>query len=183
MALAIEKNPPPMSPQTILEEPINGTVWWVAHTKSRREKALAEFLGERGIGYYLPMVKSRQPSCRRERFSLLPLFSGYLFFKGDRDDRYHAYTSNHIARVLEVKDQEKLRRELLQIARVIAARELMSPCDFFTEGQRVRVTCGPLKGVEGIIQRKNGSCRLVLTVSAIAQSFAVNIDAEMVAAV
>lgn len=183
MALALDKNPPQMFPKTILDEPINGTVWWVAHTKSRREKALAEFLEKRGIGYYLPMVKSRQPNCRRERFSLLPLFSGYLFFKGSRDDRYQAYTSNHIARVLDVKDQERLRHELLQIARVLAARETMAPCDFFTEGQHVRVTCGPLKGVEGIIQRKNGSCRLVLTVSAIAQSFAVNIDADMVAAV
>jgi len=183
MALALDRNPVQMFPDTILEEPINGTVWWVAHTKSRREKALAEFLCERNVGYYLPMAKTRQPCGRRERFSLLPLFAGYLFFKGSRDDRYQAYTSNHIARVLEVNDQENLRHELLQIAHVLAVREAMSPCDFFTEGERVRVTCGPLKGVEGVIQRKNGSCRLVLTVSAIAQSFAVHIDAAMVEAV
>jgi len=183
MALAIEKNPAQMFPSDILDEPVNGTLWWVAHTKSRREKALADFLAQHNIGYYLPMVKVRQPNLRRERFSLLPLFSGYLFFKGSRDDRYAAYTSNHIARVLEVGDQEKLRTELFQIARVLEAREHLSPCDFFSEGQRVRITYGPLKGIEGIIERKNGSCRLVLTVSAIAQSYAVNIDAEMVAAV
>jgi transcription antitermination factor NusG len=183
MALTAEQNPEQIFPEKILDEPVNGTVWWVAHTKSRREKALAEFLCDRAVGYYLPMVKLRQPSGRRTRFSLLPLFTGYLFFKGSAEQRYLAYASNHIARVLDVHDQEKLREELAHIARVLAANELMAPCDFFTEGQRVRVKYGPLKGVEGNIDRKNGSCRLVLSVSSIAQAFAVNIDAEMVEAV
>lgn len=183
MALAGEQNPAALFPDTILDEPVNGTVWWVAHTKSRREKALAEFLCDRGVGYYLPMVKTRQPNAQRARFSLLPLFTGYLFFKGSAEQRYLAYASNHIARVLDVQDQEKLRGELAHIARVLAANELLSPCDFFTEGQRVRVKYGPLKGVEGNIDRKNGSCRLVLSVSSIAQAFAVNVEAEMVEAV
>ena len=183
MALSIEQNPKQLYPENLLQEPVNGTVWWVAHTKSRREKALADFLGDRRVGYYLPLVKTRQPASRRERYSLMPLFSGYLFFKGSAEDRYAAYTSNHIARVLEVSDQETLRDELKLIYQVLDANELLSPCDFFSEGQRVRVKYGPMKGVEGIIDRKNSSCRLVLSVTSIAQSYAVNIEAEMVEAV
>jgi len=183
MALSADQNPRQLFPESVLEEPVNGTVWWVAHTKSRREKALADFLADRGVGYYLPLMKTRQPSSRRERYSFMPLFAGYLFFKGSLDDRYNAYASNQIARVLEVKDQNKLRDELRHINSVLAANELLAPCDFFTEGQRVRVKAGPLKGIEGIIDRKNGGCRLVLTVSSIAQSFAVNVEAEMVKAV
>ncbi|MBA2881491.1 hypothetical protein HNR65_001818 [Desulfosalsimonas propionicica] len=56
--------------------------------KIRREKALAGYLADRGIGYFLPMVRRRQSSAKRERYSLLPLFSGYLFFKADDPGRY-----------------------------------------------------------------------------------------------
>jgi len=181
MAVRLEQKQSLLYPDTILDEPVNGTMlWWVAHTKSRREKALADFLTLRKVGYYLPLTKKRQPNNRRERYSLIPLFNGYLFFKGNRENRYTAYTSNHIARVLEVKDQERLRTELNHIYQALAANALLSPCDFFSEGQRVRVTHGPLKDIEGVIDRKNGNCRLVLSVSSIGQSLSLNVEAEIV---
>jgi transcription antitermination factor NusG len=180
MALSADQNPTQLFPPTVLEEPPPGGAWWVAHTKSRREKVLADFLGHRKIGYYLPLIKKRQPAAGRQRYSFVPLFSGYVFFNGGRDERSWAYASNQIARVLEVKDQEKLCRELRAIRQVIEANAMLSPCDFYNEGQRVRVSAGPLKGIEGVVDRKNGAYRLVLSVTSVAQSFAVNVDAGLV---
>jgi len=183
MALPSKKNPSQLYPESILSEPIHETKWYVAHTKSRREKALANYLVHKQIGYCLPLMKMQQPNSRRERYSFLPLFRGYLFFKGHIEDRYCAYTSNHIATVLEVRDQEKLRKELIQVYRVLSANAPLYPYDFLSEGQRVKIKDGPMKDLEGIIDRKKGDCSLILTVTSIFQSFAVHVDASMVEAV
>jgi hypothetical protein len=43
----------------------------------------------------------------------------------------------------------------------------------------VRVCAGALQGLEGLVIRKKGACRLVLSISLIHQSVAVEIDAEL----
>jgi transcription antitermination factor NusG len=182
MALTLKQNPGQVFPENILEEKPNGTTWWVAHTKSRREKKLAGFLASREIGYYLPLIKQRQASNRRERYSFMPLFSGYLFFKGTKQDRYEAYTSNQIARVIEVKNQDMLINELSQTQHLLSNGAPVFPYDFLAEGQRVKVKQGPLQGVEGIITNKKGGYRLVLNITTISHSVAVHIEADMVEA-
>jgi len=183
MALTLEQNPDSIFPANILEELINGTTWWVAHTKSRREKTLANLLSAKGIGYYLPLIKKRQASNKRERFSFMPLFSGYMFFKGSKQDRYEAFTSNQIARVIEVKDQDVLLNELARTQKALSIGGPVYPYDFLNEGQKVQVKFGPMKGVEGIIMDKKGHYRLVLNVTTISQSFAIDVEADMVEAI
>lgn len=182
MALPLEQNPEQLYPENILDINPNGNSWWLAHTKSRREKALAQFLMKKNIGYYLPMLKKRQPNKNRINYSLTPLFSGYLFLKGSLEDRYSTYTSNHIARVIEVKNQLKLIEELRGIRKVLSSGVLVYPYDFLAEGQRVRIRSGPMQGVEGIIDRKKGNYRLVLKVETIVQAIALDLDVEMVEA-
>ena len=183
MALTLEQNPDPIYPANILEEPINETTWWVAHTKSRREKTLAKFLSAKGIGYYLPLIKKRQASHKRERYSFMPLFSGYMFFKGSREDRYEAFTSNQIAQVIEVRDQDMLLGEMARAQKALSIDGPVYPYDFLAKGQRVKVQFGPMKGVEGIITDKKGRYRLVLNVTTISQSFAIDVEADMVEAI
>ncbi len=182
MTVPIDKNPEPLFPGDILEsDPLspNGESWRVAHVKSRREKALAGYLADRGIGYYLPMVRRRQPSSKRVRYSLMPLFSGYLFFRADEFGRYAALRSNQVARVIEVPDPETLVHELRQIRQALSGGLPVYPADYLDEGRRVRVKRGPLKDVEGIIVRKARHCRLVLSVTSIMQSVQVEIDADL----
>jgi len=183
MALTLEQNPDPLFPANILDEPVNGTAWWVAHTKSRREKTLANFLSGKGIGYYLPLIKKRQAGSRRERYSYVPLFSGYMFMKGSSTDRYEAFTSNQVANVIAVKDQDRLLNELAQIKKALSTGGPVYPYDFLAQGQKVRVKTGPMKGIEGIIIEKKGQYRLALNVTTISQSFALDVEADMVEAV
>ena len=180
MTLTIEQNPDQTFPANILEEPVNGTTWWIAHTKSRREKTLANFLSSKNIGYYLPLIKKRQTSNKRERYSFMPLFSGYMFFKGSKEERYEAFTSNQIARIIEVKDQDVLLNELARTQKALSAGGPVYPYDFLAKGQKVRVSFGPMKGIEGIITEKKGQYRLILNVATISQSFAIDVEADMV---
>ena len=178
--MTLSQNTKPLCPDDLLDQSPNGTPWRVAHVKSRREKALANYLADAGISYFLPMYKRRQSSAKRVRFSLMPLFSGYLFFKADDFDRHKALRSNQIARIIDVRAPERLVRELKDIHKTLSTDAQVYPYDFVTEGQHVRVKKGPLKDVEGVIVRKDRNYRLVLSVTSIMQAMAVTIDADMV---
>jgi transcription antitermination factor NusG len=180
MTTPIDQNPESFFPVNILSVSQKEKPWRVAHTKSRREKALAHYLRQTEIGYYLPMFKKRQPGQNRSRFSLMPVFNGYLFFRADEFERHKALRSNHIARIIEVGDEEKLIDELLQIQKMLSGNTPVYPYDFINEGQRVRVKNGPLKDLEGWIVRKDRKLRLVISVESIMQSVSVTIDADQV---
>jgi len=181
MAISIDKNPFQLYPEDLLDnhDSLSGR-WRIARTKSRREKILADFLTSHGIGYYLPMVKKRQPGGKRVRYSLVPIFSGYLFFKSGDFERYQALTSNHIASIIDVSDERRLVRELCQVRKVISLDAPVYPYDFVREGDLVEIARGPFKGLQGVIQRKSKNYRLILNVSGIFQALALEIEAHSV---
>ncbi len=183
MTEALHHNPVSVFPRDLFERCEAETrerVWRIAHTKSRREKKLAAFLIRQNIGYYLPLVLRRQPGQKRVRHSLVPVFSGYVFFKADDYERYQAMCSSQIARVIEVPDQAGLIRELKHIKTVIDVEAHVYPHEYLEQGQKVRVVSGPFKGVEGLIDRKKGGNRLVLQVSSLFEAVAVDVGADMV---
>ena len=180
MTLSPQENPDPLFPGDLLDNEKWEKPWRIAQVKSRREKALASFLAQAGIGYFLPLYQRRQNSKKRERFSLMPLFPGYIFLTADDFDRHKAMRTNHIARVIEVRDPATLVYELRNIYKALEGDRALFPVDFLSTGQLVRITKGPMKDVEGIIERKSRGCRVILSVSSIMQSVCVEVDADMV---
>src|SRR5450756_2067383 len=106
------KREPDLSPQDLFDLPVESHPWWVAHVKSRQEKALARYIQPLGIPYYLPQREQKIRRAGRKFVSHLPLFPGYLFFRGTDDDRHAAFRSNLVGRVIEVVDQPLLDTEL-----------------------------------------------------------------------
>ena len=180
MTQSPDRNPEQLYPPDALSLGHDGHRWRVAQTKSRREKKLAEFLAEQAIAYYLPLIKRKQPSGKRTRFSFVPAFGNYVFVKASDNQRYLAFRSNHVARFIEVRDQERLVRELLQVRTALSAEDRVYPYDYVSQGQRVRIARGPLRDLEGVVQRKKGGYRLVLSVSSILSAVAMDIEAELV---
>jgi transcription antitermination factor NusG len=180
MTRPIHDNPNSLFPEDVLDQELNDKTWRVAHCKSRREKALANFLVGEKIGYYLPMVLQPQASKKRVRLSLIPLFRGYLFFKSSDLERYRAMCSNHIARIIDIQDHKRLITELKKISQVLGQKVPVYPFDFVQTGQWVRIKKGPFKDLEGIVVQKKDTFRLVLSVTCIMQSISIEIDAEMI---
>jgi transcriptional antiterminator RfaH len=154
--------------------------WWVAHTKSRNEKALAHDLILRKISYFLPMSWKVRRRSRRTIRSLLPLFSGYLFFCGEEDQRLELLRTDRVANLIEVKDQEKLLSELVQFEQALRAGAPMKPYRYIKAGQKCRVIAGPLLGLQGVIVKTKGAARLVLQVDMLGQAASVEIDIDMI---
>ena len=154
--------------------------WWVAHTKSRNEKALAQDLIGKNISYFLPMSWRAHRRKGRTFRSLLPLFSGYLFFCGQENQRIEVLRTNRVANLIEVKDQRKLVAELLQVEQALRAGAPLLPHKYIKAGQLCRVIAGPLADLQGIIVKTKGSARLVLQIDMLGQATSAEIDADMI---
>ncbi|MFC1763962.1 transcription termination/antitermination protein NusG [Planctomycetota bacterium] len=121
----------------------------------------------------------RRHSQRTVR-SLLPLFTGYLFFCGHEDQRVEVLQTNRVANLIDVIDQDSLLSELSQIDVALQAGVPLIPQTFVKIGQWCRVKAGPLMGLEGIVQTVKNVTRLILQVQMLGQAAFVEIDSDMI---
>ena len=177
--LKVNENPPIIWPQVESIREFAGQ-WWVAHTRSRNEKALAHDLMSKNISYFLPMSWKVRRRSRRTIRSFLPLFSGYLFFCGQEDQRVELLKTNRVANLIEVHDQQTLLDELVQIAHALRTGAPLVSHKYIKAGERCRVIAGPLIGLEGIVVTTRGATRLVLQVDMLGQAASVEIDIDMI---
>lgn len=177
--LKLEENPPVLWPPTQSIVDLQG-LWWVAHTKSRNEKALAHDLMAKNISYFLPMTMKVSRRTHRTFKSMLPLFTGYLFFCGHENDRIELLKTNRVAHLLEVVDQASLTAELQRIEKAIRAGAPLVPHKYLQKGQWCKVIAGPLLGLEGIVVQTKGETRLVLQIDMLGQAASVEIGVEMI---
>ena len=156
--------------------------WLVLHTKPRAEKKLAERLFQKQIGFFLPVFNRTWRHNGRRLTSHLPLFPGYLFLLNDElnERKFSAFSTGLVAGYLPVFDQTRLQRELAQIHQLIVSEVPLAPEDRLGPGKPVEIVAGPLKGMEGIIVRRNASLRFVVQVDFIQRGASVEVESWMV---
>jgi transcriptional antiterminator RfaH len=173
------ENPPIIWPSDGSISDFRG-LWWAAHTRSRNEKALAHDLIRRNISYFLPMTWRVRRHKGRTIRSLLPLFSGYLFFCGEEDERIELLRTNRVANLIVVENQQRLLDELGQVEHALNAGAPLVPHRYIKAGQHCRVIGGPLFGLRGIVIQTRAATRLVLQVDILGRATSVEIDLDMV---
>jgi transcription antitermination factor NusG len=179
---------PDIFPDDLLDEPDlsadSKAQWWALYTLPRREKHLMRKLRGIGIPHYAPLVKrkSKSPSGR-VRTSHVPLFAGYVFLLGDEARRYQALQTNCVSRWIEVKDPERLIRDLARIKRLIESEAPLTPESRIEPGRRVRIRSGLLAGLEGTVVRRRGVDRLLVAVEFLQRGASVQLDDFQVEAI
>lgn len=151
--------------------------WYAVYTRSRREKDLMRRLAAMGISFYGPCAqkKSRSPSGR-VRESWVPLFSNYVFVRGDGEDVARSRTTNCVSRVIEVPDPEALSEDLRQISHLIHCDQPIQIENQIVAGDLVRIKSGPFRGCEGTVVKRRGRSRLVVAVRFLQQGASVQLD-------
>ncbi len=172
---------PDTFPFSILELDAEDFPWWVAHVRSRQEKALARYLRPREVPFYLPQHEHRKRRAGRNFVSYLPLFPGYLFFRGSSEQRLTVLRSDLLVRVLDVPDQALLTDELAQIRSLQEAGASFVRLPEFVPGDAVKVTEGPFEGYTGVVLRNQARTRLVISISMLRQAVAVEFSREVLA--
>jgi transcriptional antiterminator NusG len=150
--------------------------WWLAHTLPRQEKAVAAALFARNIPYYLPLVTRKSLSRGRTRVARVTLFPGYVFLYGHEEQRLSALKTNRLLTVREAPDGERLRADLEQFSRLIAADAPLLPEARLVEGERVQVKSGPFRELEGTVLRRNGKTRLLIAIDYLQQGASLEVD-------
>lgn len=153
--------------------------WFVLHTRSRQEKAVAVDLRVRQIHYFLPLVESVRYYGRRKATVQVPLFPGYVFLRGSIEQAYEADQTRRLARVIKVRDQQSLDQELKSLYRAQRCGGNLDPYPYLHKGIRVEVRAGPFKGIQGIVEDRTKYDRLILQVKALGQASSLEIDAAL----
>jgi transcription antitermination factor NusG len=159
--------------------------WYAAYTRANHERRIAEELRVREVEHFLPQYSSVRRWKDRRVTLELPLFPGYVFVRMAMRDRLQVQTVPGVARLvgfdgtpaaLPDDEIEALRTSLGKAVRA-------EPHPYLTAGRRVRLRSGPLAGMEGVLLRRKGSFRLVISIELIQRSVAVDADAADVEAV
>jgi transcription antitermination factor NusG len=163
-------------PQNLFDLPGGEFTWWVAHTRSRREKSVARHLLNGQIPFYLPTREKQVRRAGRTLVSYLPLFPGYVFFRGDGHCRREVLRSHLLVRVLEVREQDVLNGELRQLRRLQESGAELVPLPDLVAGDAVRIVEGPFQGYSGVVLRGPSRLRLVVSISMLRKAVAVEFE-------
>ena len=155
--------------------------WSVIHTLPRMEKALARLLNRPELGFFLPCTQSRTLIRGKIRIAQIPLFSGYLFLKADREQTSDLMRLRQVASIQSVVDQERLNSELKQVHDLIALGAPLTAVDRLAPGMNVDICQGPMRGLRGRIVNTATGRRFVVSVDFIGKGVSVVLDDVMLA--
>jgi transcription antitermination factor NusG len=154
--------------------------WYAVFTAPRHEKRIAWHFGQRQIESFLPLYKVRHRWKNRCTMTLeLPLFPNYVFARTNPQERLRVLS---VPRVLSIVSRGRepvpvpdhyitgLRDGLLTHA--------IEPHPGLEVGDRVRITTGAMAGLEGVLDRRKNSFRVVLRLDMIGRSVAIEVGVE-----
>jgi len=153
--------------------------WFVLHTKPRQEKALAEFLRAATIAYYIPLQRTIKFYGARQATINQPLFPGYVFLRGSVEEAWAADRTRRVVSIIRVDDQDRLGNELRNVELALASGAPLDPYPYLRDGVRAEVRSGPLKGLQGVIDGRSKTDRLILKVDMLGRALTVDIHGAL----
>lgn len=168
--------PPDAAPPTFATAV--GETWCVCHTRPRCEKKFSELLHAEHLVHYLPLVTSVRRYGARTKSFTKPLFAGYVFVRVPDDRRQRLYQQELLARVLPVENEQRFLAQLEDVRRIVASGLEATLHPLLRKGAPVRVTGGPLRGLEGVIDDPANPRGIVLAIDVLQQGLLVRIPLE-----
>jgi transcription antitermination factor NusG len=156
--------------------------WFALQVRTRWERTTATLLQGKGYETFLPTYKMRRRWARHFKEIEAPLFPGYVFCSFDVQKRLPILiTPGVIAVVSRGKIPVPVDRSEFDALRAIAHSGVAAqPWPYLEIGQRIRIEDEALQGLEGILISFKGSHRVVLSVSLLCRSVALEIDRSRV---
>ena len=175
-----------MSDLEVPQLPSDGSLpWFALQVRTRHEIGIADYLNAKGYEQFLPLHKCRKRWSDRIKEVQTPLFPGYLFCRFDPQARLPILKTPGVVQIvgngrspLPVCDSE-----ISALQTLVASGLPNQPWPFLHAGDKVQIQAGPLRGLEGVLVAFKGNCHLVLSVTLLQRSVAVEIDSALVSPV
>ncbi len=152
--------------------------WYALQVRARWEGSTATLLSGKGYQTLLPTFKAQKRWNGKVRETIEPLFPGYVFCQFDVHNRLPILITQGVLAVVgrgrtpvPVEDFE-----MMALQRMIDSNSKAEPWPYLEVGQQVRIEEGALNGLEGILVSLKGSNRIVVSVTLLQRSVALEID-------
>jgi transcription antitermination factor NusG len=156
----------------------NNLSWFALQIRSRWEGTAAGLLRGKGMETLLPTYTTKRKWSDRYKVVEAPLFPGYVFCRFDVHNRLPVLITPGVISVVgrgktpvAVDDAE-----ILSIQAAIGSGIQMEPWPYVEIGERVRIKDDVLDGMEGILTSFKGSDRVIISVTLLRRSVALEID-------
>jgi transcription antitermination factor NusG len=169
-----ETRPPHLTANYIISR------WYAAYTCANHEGRVATHLALRSVDCFLPRSQSTRRWKDRRVQLTLPLFPGYVFVHIALRDRLHVLQIPGVVRLVGFSGTPAaLHDEQIEaLKRTLTNGRFAEPYPYLTAGRHVEVGSGPFRGLKGILLRRKGKFRFVVSIELIQRSVAIDMDGE-----
>ena len=156
--------------------------WFAVQVKVRWEQSTADILSGKGYETLLPLYKTDRRWGSRVRSVEAPLFPGYVFCRFDVLKRLPILVTPG---VLSIVSRGRVpvaveKSEIAAIQTLVLSGAQAEPWPYPEVGQRVRIEDTALRGLEGIFLAIKGRRRVIVSVSLLRHSVALEIDRALI---
>jgi transcription antitermination factor NusG len=156
--------------------------WFALQVRTRWESSTAVLLSGKGYETLLPTYHTKKRWNGKVKQTNAPLFPGYVFCQFDALKRLPILVTPGVISVVgrgrvpfPVND-----REIAAIQTIVTSGFQAEPWPYLEVGQKIRIEGDSLSGLEGILIQFKGNNRIVVSVSLLRRSVALEIDRDCV---
>ena len=153
--------------------------WYAVYVRSHNEKKVNQLFEQKGVESSLPLIKTTRKWSDRKKKVEVPLFRGYVFVRLDIDkDKLNILQTDGVVKFIGIRNEPSRipDEEIYWIQMMVEESNTVQNEKEIPIGQKVRVTAGPFKGVEGVLMRSGNQSRLVVVIESIMNAFSVEIN-------
>jgi transcription antitermination factor NusG len=156
--------------------------WFALQVRSQREANVADHLAGKGYELFLPLYKLRKRWSDRIKEIDTPLFPGYLFCRLNPEHRLPILKTPGVLHIVGFNHGPSPvdEHEICAVRNIVATGAPSQPWPFLEIGDQVRIESGPLCGLVGILIQFRGKRRLIVSITLLQRSVAVEVDSALV---
>ena len=154
------------------------------YVSSRAEKKISENLNNKGIEAYVPIVKTMRQWSDRKKMVELPLLNGYVFIKINSLENDKVLQTKGVVNFVRSEGKIAVIREieidrLKQLVELGYHMEANGISKKYKEGDKVKISSGALKGIEGFVIDVNDNKHIEVLLESIGQCIRVKLPNEL----
>lgn len=158
--------------------------WRALYVASRSEKRVLESLRSSGVEAYVPIVRTMRQWSDRKKMVDLPLLNGYVFIRVSESEHDRVVQTRGVVsfvrsegRIATVRDEEITR--LKQLVELGYQMDVLAIDRQIRTGERVKVSSGILKGLEGVVAEDRDQRHLLVLLESIGQCVRVRLPKDI----
>ncbi len=159
---------------------LSGTIryWYALYTRPRFEKKVDNDLKERGLESFLPIHAEVRTWSDRIKKIETPVFPSYVFVNANSRERYISLQPQGVVRMVSFNGQPASipEEQIERIHRIIKFGYDPVPHQYLRFGDEVEIVTGPLHGLYGFYVEERGQNRIIISIDAIQQSIAIEVE-------